>query len=192
MLEQLFGSQTRTKLLRLFFIENNKSFFVREITRSINERINSVRRELENLEKLGLLKSETKYYKKYYSLNNDFILIDELRKLVLKSRILLEKEYAKKFKDVVGIKYLALTGTFVDLKSETITDILIVGKINKEKIEKVINKLSEEFISEINYTIMDIKEFEYRKKMADKFLYNILKNKKIVLIDSLRLSKASK
>ncbi|MDD3285011.1 MAG: hypothetical protein PHZ07_05445 [Patescibacteria group bacterium] len=192
MLEQLFGSQTRTKLLRLFFIENNKSFFVREITRNINERINSVRRELENLEKLGLLKSETKDYKKYYSLNNNFILIDELRRLVLKSRVLLEKEYAKKFKDITGIKYLALTGTFVDLKLETITDILIVGKTSKEKIEKVINKLSEEFVSEINYTIMDIKEFEYRKKMADKFLYNVLKNKKIVLIDNLGLSKKSK
>lgn len=191
MLEQLFGSQTRTKLLRLFFIENNNSFFVREITRSINERINSVRRELENLEKLGLLKSETKDYKKYYSLNNNFILIDELRRLVLKSRILLEKEYAKKFKDISGIKYLALTGIFVDLKQETVTDILIVGKVNKEKLEKVINKLSEEFISELNYTIMDIKEFEYRKKMADKFIYNILKNKKIVIIDNLGLSKAS-
>ena len=56
MIEQLFGSKTRTKLLRLFFMRKEAKFYVREITRLIDERINSVRRELENLKKFGLIK----------------------------------------------------------------------------------------------------------------------------------------
>ena len=45
-LEKLFGSKTRTKLLSLFFGNPERSFYVREMTRVIEEQINSVRREL--------------------------------------------------------------------------------------------------------------------------------------------------
>ena len=58
-IEKLFGSKTRAKLLELFFSNVNKSYYVREITRVIDEQINSVRRELINLESIGVIKSET-------------------------------------------------------------------------------------------------------------------------------------
>ncbi len=185
MLEQLFGSRTRTKILRLFFTKSNSRFFVREITRFINERINSVRVELDNLQKIGLIKSESVDNKRYYSLNTKFVLLNELKELIIKSRFLIEKSYIEKFKKLSGVKYLALTGYFIDSKDETLTDVLIIGSISKEKIEKIINEMSDEFMTELNYTIMTKSEFEYRKNMTDKFLYNILKNKKIVVIDKL-------
>ena len=80
---------------------------------------------------------------------------------------------------------MTLTGYFTGLKEKTLTDVLIVGKVSKSKIEDIIDTMSKEFLDDINYTIMDIKEFNYRKNMADKFLYNILKNKKIVVIDKM-------
>ena len=75
--EKLFGSKTRAKLLKLFF-ENpeksfyvpEKSFYVREMTRVIDEQINSVRRELLNLEGIGIIKNETFDNKVYYSANS--------------------------------------------------------------------------------------------------------------------------
>ena len=57
--EKLFGSKTRAKLLRLFFENPEKSFYVREMTRVIDEQINSVRRELLNLESIGIIKIVT-------------------------------------------------------------------------------------------------------------------------------------
>jgi len=185
MLEQLFGSKTRTKLLRLFFMGKEGRFYVREITRLIDERINSVRRELENLKLFGLIKDEIVNNKRFYFLNEDFILFKELKDLIIKSRFFVEKEYTKKFKKLPGIKYVVLTGYFVGLKEKTLTDILIVGKVSKVKVESVVNNMSKEFFNDVNYTIMDMKEFKYRKGMTDKFLYNILKNKKIVIIDKL-------
>ncbi len=185
MLEQLFGSKTRTKLLRLFFMGKESRFYVREITRLIDERINSVRRELENLKLFGLIKDEIVNNKRFYFLNEDFILFKELKDLIIKSRFFVEKEYTKKFKKLPGIKYVVLTGYFVGLKEKTLTDILIVGKVSKVKVESVVNNMSKEFFNDVNYTIMDMKEFKYRKGMTDKFLYNILKNKKIVIIDKL-------
>ncbi len=68
-IEKLFGSKTRAKLLDLFFSNTNKSYYVREITRVIEEQINSVRRELINLESIGIVKSETYDNKVYYSAN---------------------------------------------------------------------------------------------------------------------------
>jgi len=185
MLEQLFGSQTRTKLLRLFFMRKEARFYVREITRLIDERINSVRRELENLKSFGLIKDEIVHNKRYYFLNEDFTLLKELKDLVIKSRFFIEKKYIRKFKKLSGVKYMTLTGYFTGLKEKTLTDVLIVGKVSKSKIEDIIDTMSKEFLDDINYTIMDIKEFNYRKNMTDKFLYSILKNKKIVVIDKI-------
>ena len=68
--EKLFGSKTRAKLLRLFFENPEKSFYVREMTRVIDEQINSVRRELLNLESIGIIKNETFDNKVYYSANS--------------------------------------------------------------------------------------------------------------------------
>ena len=72
MIEQLFGSKTRVKLLQLFYQNPNRSFYVREITRKIDEQINSVRRELANLLSIGIITSDNSNNKLYYEVNQDF------------------------------------------------------------------------------------------------------------------------
>src|ERR1700759_2563502 len=72
MVEQLFGSKTRVKLLQLFYSNPNRSFFVREITRKIDEQINSVRRELGNLLSIGIIVSENTENKLYYEVNQKY------------------------------------------------------------------------------------------------------------------------
>jgi Fe2+ or Zn2+ uptake regulation protein len=185
MLENLFGSRTRVKLLKLFLNSSEKKFFVRELTRLINERINSVRRELLNLEKFGLIKSISEGQKKYYYLDNDFILINELKALFVKSRMLLEKSVISKVEALKGIKYLALTGFFVKDDEQEI-DLLIVGNISKVKLDKIIKSLEKNFDQEFRYTYLPTGEFKYRKDITDKFLYNVLNGKKIVVIDKLK------
>src|SRR5476651_960553 len=72
MIEQLFGSKTRVKLLHLFYTNPNRSFYVREITRKIDEQINSVRRELANLLSIGIISSDTNNNRLYYEVNQDY------------------------------------------------------------------------------------------------------------------------
>src|SRR5690606_34249020 len=72
MAEQLFGSKTRVKLLQLFYSNPNRAFYVREITRTIDEQINSVRRELANLLSIGIIKSDTNNNRLYYEVNQDY------------------------------------------------------------------------------------------------------------------------
>ena len=75
MVEQLFGSKTRVKLLNLFYSNPNRAFYVREITRKIDEQINSVRRELSNLLSIGIIVSETNNNRLYYEINHSRFLV---------------------------------------------------------------------------------------------------------------------
>ncbi|PJA89771.1 MAG: hypothetical protein CO137_02505, partial [Candidatus Magasanikbacteria bacterium CG_4_9_14_3_um_filter_32_9] len=82
MLEHLFGSKTRLKLLKTFFREPDNPFFIRELTREIDSHINAVRREISLLVKVGLVEEiENKTAKsgistssrKYYSVNKNCV-----------------------------------------------------------------------------------------------------------------------
>ena len=182
MLEQLFGSRTRVKLLRLFLTNPDNNYFVRELTRKIKERINSVRRELENLETLGVVHSHNQGQKKFYRADKEFVLFEELKGLILKSQLTLERNLASSIKQVGQISYMALTGIFTGVEG-TQTDMLIVGKVNREKLKRLVSKFHRDFDKRIRYTVMTKKEFDYRNDLTDKFLYNILENRKIVIID---------
>src|SRR5436305_11024119 len=79
MIEQLFGSKTRVKLVQLFYGNPNRSFYVREITRKIDEQINSVRRELANLLSIGIISSDTTNNRLYYEVNQSYGYYEPLR-----------------------------------------------------------------------------------------------------------------
>lgn len=190
-LEQMFGSKTRARLLALFLQRPEEAFFVRELTRKINAQLNSVRRELKNLADLSIIlekAGENKHSKKlsekkkYYSVNTDFILYEDLRSLFQKVQILLKQNLVQEIEGMGRIDYFAFTGRFVDA-TEIPTDILIVGSIKQADLEKMISKFEGEMPYEVNYTMMSKDEFMDRKQVADRFLFSILNGEKVVMID---------
>lgn len=183
-LEKIFGSRTRMKLFRLFFNSPNGEFFVREISRKVDEQINSVRRELGNLEKIGLLKSETKNQKKFYTVDEQFDLYGELKALVLKASLQLEKEFFHALSNEGPIQFLALTGYFVNDDASDI-DVFIVGGISKEKLQKTLDSFHKTFDRQLRFTAMNHEEYRYRKDITDKFLHKIINSEKIVIIDKM-------
>ncbi|MEA2064800.1 MAG: hypothetical protein U9O66_00695 [Patescibacteria group bacterium] len=195
MLEQLFGSKTRTQLLIFFLINHERSYYIREITRILCSQINSIRREIENLKNFGILIEVAKdldqknkkdfHQRKYFKVNTNFVLYNELKSLILKSQLTNRKNLIEKIIKSGNISYLVLTGFFVN-SDDSPTDILIVGKINKKIVNKIIGKLEKELNKNINYTVISKAEFFYRKDITDKFLYNILEGKKIVIVDKLK------
>ena len=184
MLEQLFGSHTRVKLLRFFFRKPEEPHFVRELTRAIGQRINSVRRELLRLERIGLLTSEARGQKKYFRVNEAYTLYPELKALLLKSHLTIESDLVSKLKKLGRVSYVCLTGFFTG-NTEAKTDLLLVGQLNRKRLEPIMRALQKGFAQDINYTVMSKKEFLYRNSLTDRFLYDILEHKKIVLFDRL-------
>ncbi len=184
MLEQLFGSITRVRLLRLFLTNPETDYFVRELTRRLGLRINSVRQELGNLEKMSIIVPRREQQKKFYRVNRDFVLFEELKALITKSQILLERNLAREIEKLGSVKLMVLSGLFVGLTTRS-TDMLIVGKINRRKLKALIARFQTNLEQEINYTVMSPAEYRYRSDLTDRFLFGILEGKKIVLIDHL-------
>ncbi len=185
MIDQLFGSRTRVKLLRIFLSNPEKSFFVRELTRRIGERINSVRRELENLESIGLLGSYPSGKKKFYRVDQSFILFRELKNLIVKSQLTLEKELTAQLRKIGQISFLMLTGVFTGSKNAK-TDIFIVGKVNRKKLKRLVQSLRKQFDDHIRYTIMSKQEYEFRNNLTDKFLYDLMESSHVIIVDRLK------
>ena len=195
MLEQLFGSNTRSRLLNLFLRNPERPFYVRELTRRLRSHINSVRRELSNLEDIGLIKiivehddgggSEKKFgAKKYYQVSKDFVLFQELQALILKSQLLLQKDLKKRINELGKVHYLALTGSFLG-RDDLPVDLFIIGKFNAEKLKRLVRRFEKSLGDEINYTVMTNREFNYRRQITDRFLFSVIESPKIVLIDKL-------
>lgn len=185
MLDHLFGSKTRVKLLHLFLSNPENRFFVRELTRKLHQPINSVRRELTNLTNIGLLGAHDERNKKYYQVDRSFPLYPELKNLMLKSYLSVDQSFIKRLRSIGKISYLTLTGFFTGANNVK-TDILIVGTVNRQKLENLISRMQREFSHAIRYTVMTKKEFMYRNDLTDKFLYDILEQRRIVLVDTMR------
>ncbi len=184
MLERLFGSRTRVKLLRLFLTNQSTAFYVREISRKVGEQLNSVRRELANLMVLGVVASAAHDDKKFYQLNTKFVLADELKAVLLKSQLLLEEDLVRRIRESGKIRYLALTGSFTGAK-QAATDIILVGRVDRSLLLRTIERFQREVGRELNYTLLSTREFNERRSLGDKFLLTILNNPKIVVVDEL-------
>ncbi len=195
MIEQLFGSKTRVKLLRLFYSNPNRSFFVREITRKIDEQINSVRRELSNLLSIGIITSDNTNNKLYYEVNQRYEYYKPLQQIFGGGL----KKTAKKTADstdtganettrtdlrAIGqIDLAVLTGQFTRDNSAGV-DFLIVGEVNPNALQKYVDELEAQENKALRYAAMSLADFQYRQQIRDRFVTAIRQAKKQVLVDN--------
>ena len=193
MLEHLFGSRTRVKLISLFLSQPGDPIFVREVTRRIDTQINAVRRELANLMKFGLIieaddvedaAKRPGLKRKYYTLNAVFPLLPEVRSLMTKAQLLMEHRVDKAFESMATVKYVALMGTFLGAKNAPV-DLFIIGSVDKSVLQRIVSKMETSVGTEVNYTVMSLNEYQYRKEMADKFLMGVVDAPKNIVLDRL-------
>ena len=199
MIEQLFGSKTRVKLLTLFYNNPERPFYVREITRKIDEQINSVRRELQNLLNIGVVRSVSQGNRLYYEVNPKYKFFSEFQSIF--TRIPAKNKEIKQNKEddqilqriltAGNVKMVFLSGAFVRGSDQAI-DIFIVGDVNKTKLAQTIAELETEMSRELNYTAMRLEDFDYRRNLNDRFLTDILDSKKVVLLDQIGIFEVSK
>lgn len=171
MLKRLFTSNTRIKLLTIFLMNPDSEFFIRELTRKLNEQINSIRRELDNLKKIGFLKTKAKNRKKYYCVNKEFILLDELKSIIIKA-LSSEQTIAKDLAKLGDIKILVLCGQFVDNPTQNV-DMLIVGNIDREVLGSYLNN-ELKTKRPVRFAIMSEEDYKYRLNCKDRFVTELL------------------
>ena len=192
MIDALFGSKTRVKLLHLFLNNPNRAFYVREITRKIDEQINSVRRELANMLSIGIIKSENSNNRLYYEVNQEYPHYKPLHEIfsdtTTSGAATVEakvdaNDWTKRLKALGDVRVLVLSGSLIKGSTSDI-DVLIAGDVNKTQVKKFIRELEEEENHSLNFVVMSYQDFYYRLSIRDRFVVAITSGKHTVIADA--------
>lgn len=183
MLIDILISKVRVKILELFLGNPTSSYHVREIVRRVDEEINAVRRELARLEKTGLLASEWRANRRFYSVKRDYDYFFELLSIVNKS-VGLGGLIIKNKGKLGKIKYAMLSSTFVKGRpyAQGEVDLFVVGTIVLPELGSIIREEEARRNREINFTPMTEEEFNFRKNRRDPFVISILSKPRVMLI----------
>lgn len=200
-LAQLFSSEALVKAMRLFLMNPEEVFDPKEISRRAKVNIRKVNYELGLLKRIGFIKSSTKEieivfkhkklkHKKMrgWTLDQDFAFLHQLRGLILNSAPIGKDVLLKKFKTLGHkLKFVALSGVFMDNAASRL-DVVVVGdSINRVKLENVLSKIESEIGKELKYALFSTEEFKYRMSMFDHFLREIFDNPHEKLLDKLNI-----
>jgi len=185
MLEILFSSITRVEVLKLFLFNPDNSFYQRQISHLINHPIRGVQREVERLERIGLIEKSIEGNRRYYKINKNCPIFEPLRLLFLKSEGAAEALKASLARGK-NIKIAFIYGSYAKSQETRSSDIdlMVIGDISAKELSGVLSKPKRELGREINYVVFP--EGEYRAKMRsrDHFLTSVLKEKKIFIVGS--------
>jgi len=173
-LERLFGSRERARLLR-FFLQNPEQLYeFSEVVRKNMINSTKSRRELNNLVVIKFIIRRTKQGKHYYQLNQNFNFYPELKNLIAKSNVYPQCKSLGNISKLGNIKLAAISGVFINY-TKSKADMIIVGDaISKAKLKNLMDTLEAEIGKEINFVLMTMDEFKYRLNMLDKFILEFL------------------
>lgn len=203
-LEKLFGTAAKVKIMRLFLFNPEYVFSLDEIVDRGKMATKEVKNELPNLIKTGLIrkkpfikdvvivkkkKTVTKRIKGIgYALDGKFPYLNALKTLLISVSLHSHDDIAKRFSKVGKIKALIVAGVFIQ-DWESRVDLMIVGdELDNDRIHSIVKLLESELGKEISYTALDTADFEYRIGVYDKLVRDILDFPHVKIVDRLSLS----
>lgn len=184
-LQDFMISKVRVKVMELFFSRTSDMYYVREITREIKEEINAVRRELERMLAEGILKSEQRGNRLYYTVNPRYLFFQELQQMVVKSTGL-GKKIRKMARKLGTLSFVMFSGRFIKnlpVRQSEI-DMLIVGDVVLAEVEHLVKEEEKLLGREINYAVFTADEFSFRKARRDPFIMDVLYGTRVMIIGS--------
>ena len=182
MLTKLFSS-TRAELLGLFFNNPDDRFYLREIARHIGKDAAGIKRELDNLVKIGLLAREKRGVQKYYFANKSSPIFAEMKGLIFKTTGM-QGAMKTSLSRLKGVKVAFLYGSFAKGSEKEDSDIklMVIGQANITELNDMVMGLEEKLKRDIDYLVFDDLEYRKRKDQKDPFIRDLLKGKKIFLV----------
>ncbi len=175
-------SDITQKVLGYFMLHYRAELYINEMARRLSVDDGNLTRKLKELEKEGILKSELKGQEKYYSLNRSFPLVQEYKKIILKT-VGLEQQLKELLKPIKGLKNAYIFGSYATDKMDASSDIdlMVVGNHSTIEVQKKIAEIQKSVNREIN--VINLSREEYAKKQkSDPFIKSILRKKKIQIL----------
>jgi predicted transcriptional regulator with HTH domain len=178
MLKSLFSSSIRGDVLSLLLNSPDEKFYVREIAKLLRKNTSGVKRELDNLERMGIVFSEKVANLKYFQADKESPLYSELKNLIAKSLGL--PGAIKALLRASGAKAAFLHGPYAEGEDVDTVDLVVIGA--SPAVLKGLRDLERKFGNKINCTLIDEEEYRAKRKKRDAGLRRLLAGKRISLI----------
>ena len=182
-LESLFSSRVRTKILATFFMSPGEDFYALGLAQRLGEHYSAVWKELVHLEKAGLLSSHASGNAKVYQINPACPIIPELRSMILKTEGIgqvIRSRLAEKNEIKAVFIFGSYAGGEADRQSDL--DLMVIGAIELAQFAPLIAQLEKELNRPINYVCFSEEEWKMKVENKDSFVLNVKKSPKIMLI----------
>lgn len=185
-LDSLFGSREKTRILRFFLQNPEAEYNFEEIIKRNMLKQAGIKKELTNLAKIKFVHQKKKKGKVLYSLNQSFVFYPELKNLISKDNVCPQSQSLGRVKNIGNIKLAAISGAFINYPKSK-ADMIIVGDgISRAKLRNLLNNLEAEIGKEIDFALMTFDEFKYRLNMLDKFILEFFEGPHEELINKIQ------
>lgn len=190
-LEKIFGSAAKVKIMRLFLFNPNTPFDLDKITARAKITPQAARLNIRLLDQArmirsrGFVKEERRVGKngkkvtvkkrvKGWSLDDSFPYLDQLQRFLVQTSPLQDQAIVRKFNRAGKVKLLVAAGVFIQDRDSRV-DLLIVGDtLRKSTIDSAIKDIEAELGKDLSYSVFETKDFNYRLGMYDKLIRDIL------------------
>jgi predicted nucleotidyltransferase len=176
-------SKARQRLLAYYFTNPTARQHLRDLAERLGIDPSNLSKELVRLEREGLFRSDVSGRQKYFQLDREYPLFEEVRSIVAKT-IGAVPLIAQSLKKIEGIEEAYLYGSFARNRQDATSDVdvLVIGNPHAQVLAEAMRKLERRLGREINYTVLTPKEFESRRARKDAFLENVWHNKRVALV----------
>lgn len=157
MIETLISSKTRIKLLLKFFLNSKTTAYLRSLEGEFGDSTNSIRVELNKLEKAGMLSSALQGNKKIFQANTKHPLFGEIHNILLK-HIGLDRIMETVVERLGDVDQVYLIGEFAKGLDSPIIDLIFVGDIDKNYLLNLVGKAENMIQRKVRYLIFENSE----------------------------------
>ena len=162
------------EILKLFFQDQEKEYYFREIAKKLNKEPAYYQKYLDNFVEDGILLDKRRGNMRFFRLNKAHQLYEEIKSIVSKT-IGLENELKKL---VDGLNKLECAFVFGSIakgteNSNSDVDLMLIGDIDQDAFISALSSLEGKIAREINYHIYSRQEITKKLKAGDNFISNI-------------------
>lgn len=177
-----FLNNVKGEILRLFFVNEVKNFYLTEIAKKLHKKTGEVQRHLNQLVAEGVLQDDYRGKMRFFYLNKEYSFYRELKN-IMEKKFGLKNKLTDFMVSLRGVKAAFIFGSFASSKETNLSDLdlMIVGNPNQDKLIDGIKKIEDMFGREINYHVYKEKEIEDGLKKHNKFLLEIFSSPIIIL-----------
>ncbi len=199
-LEKLFGSAARVKIMKLFLFSDNAQFDKETVMEKAKITSKDAQVELKLLNEVDLIRSRKviknvttrnnrtiKKKVQIYSLNPNFTLVRSLRDLLINNEPLKHGDIQKRLSKIGKIKLIIISGIFLQSEDSRVDLLIVADEVKKRVLENIVKTMESEIGRELRFTCLSSEDFKYRHSVCDRLIRDIFDYQHEVVLDRIGL-----